>query len=86
MKPRRNVGEEVSLLIIRHYLFYFIKAAPKVICVNMTDVSEAIRFSTRWRVVFFLSCVVARAFQIFEANWKSESWWTAVGKILSSCF
>lgn len=55
MKPRTNVGEEVSLLIICHYLFSIEKgkAAPKVICVNMTDVSEAIRFSTRWRVVFF---------------------------------
>lgn len=55
MKPRTNVGEEVSLLIIRHYLFSTEKgkAAPKVICVNMTDVSEAIRFSTSLRIVLF---------------------------------
>lgn len=88
MKPRTNVGEEDSLLIICHYLFSIEKgkAAPKIICANMAHLSEAIRFSTRWRIVFFLSCVVARAFQIFEANWKSERWWTAVGKIISSCF
>lgn len=74
MKPKTNIWEEVLLFIICHYLFSIEKgkATPEIICENMTDVSEAIRFSTRWRLVFFLSCVVARSVQIYKQIGKAR--------------